>query len=94
MARFGSEPRKCEFFHIRNWNEKLCSVSFGSVTGDALSSGFDGGFTGSKPCKTGKINPGEALRCVVRKLIRSAMVVTPAWRDVDTQLLNQGDLYA
>jgi hypothetical protein len=57
------------------------------VTGYASSAGFDGVFTGGKPCKTEKnFNPGEDLRSLVRKLIRSIMVVTPARRDVDITL--------
>lgn len=57
------------------------------VTGYASSAGFGVIFTGDKPCKTEKkFNPGADLRAVVRKLIRSSMVVTPARRDVDITL--------
>lgn len=64
--------------------EKLCSTSLGGVTGNAIGAGFDGVFTGSKPCKTEKIiRPGADLCFVVRKLIRSIMIVTQAWRNVD-----------
>lgn len=33
-----------------------------------------------------KINLGADLRCAVRDLIRSVMVVTSAWRDVEIML--------
>lgn len=55
--------------------------------GYASSANFWVVFTGGKPCETERnFNPEANLRYVVRKLICSILVVTPARRDVDINL--------